>query len=366
MKITGIEAYQAELRYAGKAYSFSHGRKYTTFITTVVALQTDSGHVGYGEVCPCGPAYMPAYAEGFLPALEQLAPLLIGEDPTQTTRILRLMDSALNGHEFAKTPIDLACWDLLGKVAGLPVYALLGGELVPRVPLHRVVPLASIAETLEILEQLRDQGFRSFQVKLGGNIDQDVERMKAIDASRRVGEILVGDINTSWRQDQVMRASRMLSDVDFYIEQPCREYDENRALNGKIIHPLKLDENLTSVGEVRRAIEDHAMQAAAIKLSRYGGLTRSRIIRDMCADAGIALTIEEAWGSGIASAASAHLAVSTPPETLLNGTDIHNYNSNQIATGQPKVNNGFMTLSDKPGLGVEPLFEALGKPVFQI
>lgn len=90
---------------------------------------------------------------------------------------------------------------------------------------------------------------------------------------------------------------------------------------------------------------------------------RTRIIRALCAEAGVALTIEEAWGSGIASAAVGHLAVSTQPEALLNGTDIHNYNANQIASGAPEVENGRMLISDRPGLGVEPDFELLGDPV---
>lgn len=364
MRITRISAYEARLRYAGEAYSFAGGRSYSAFRTAVVAVETDEGLAGYGEVCPCGPAYMPAYAEGLIPALQQLAPSLIGEDPLQTARIMRTMDRALNGHAFAKAPVDLACWDLLGKACGLPVFALLGGRLSERIPLHRVVPLGTPEETLARIDALREEGFGHFQIKLGQGVERDVELMSAIAAARRPGEVFVGDANAAWRRDEAIRVSAALRGVDCHLEQPCRDYGDCRAVRSRLSHPVKLDECLETLGDVRRAIADDALDAAAIKLSKFAGLTNSRVIRDLCADAGIALTIEEAWGSGIASAAAAHLAASTPPEALLNGTDIHNYNTNQIALGAPEAAGGFMTVADRPGLGVEPDFDALGEPVW--
>lgn len=365
MKITGFTAYSAELHYAGKAYEFSQGRRYTRFQTTVLVVDTDGGAAGYGEACPCGPVYMPAYAQGLIPALSQLAPALIGRDPLQTSQIMRTMELALNGHAVAKTLVDLACWDLLGKACGQPLYVLLGGRLVDRIPLHRVVPLGATDETVAGIDALRAQGFRHFQVKLGQGVDSDVAGMAAVEATRRPGEVFVGDANAAWRRDEAVRVSAALRGVDCYLEQPCREYDECLSVRRRCGHPVKLDECLTTIGDVRRAIADDAMDAAAIKLSKFAGLTRSRVIRDLCVDAGIALTIEEAWGSGIASAAAAHLAASTAPEALLNGTDIHNYNTNQIAKGAPDVAHGHMTVADRPGLGVAPDFEALGDPVWK-
>lgn len=364
MRITRIMAYQADLHYAGRSYSFSKGRAYSAFPTTVVVLETDAGLSGYGEICPCGPAYMPGYADGVLPALAELAPHLIGQDPRQIAAITRTMDAALHGHGFAKTPVDLACWDLLGKASGQPVHVLLGGKITPEIPLHRVVPLGSADEVCANVEALRKHGFRHFQIKLGLGVAQDIAVMSALAETQQPGEIFVGDANGAWRRDEAVRVSAALSHVDCYLEQPCTTYEDCRSIRGQMQHPIKLDENLEDLSDVRRAISDGAMEAAAIKLSKFGGITKSRIIRDLCADAGVALTIEDAWGSGITAASIAHLAVSTPPETLLNGTDLHEYNSNSIAIGGPSVSDGTMTVSDLPGLGVEPDFDALGNPAW--
>ncbi len=366
MKIARISAYQADLEYAGKAYRFSQGRSYRSFRTTIVTLETDGGLVGCGEACPCGPAYMPAYADGILPALQQLGPGLLGRDPRETTGITRAMDRCLNGHAVTKSLVDLACWDLLGKSCGEPVYVLLGGRLVERIPLHRVVPLDTPAATLAALDELRERGIRHFQIKLGQGVEADIGYLAALDEARQPGEILVGDANGAWRRDQAIRVDRALLGIDCYLEQPCREYDECLSVRRRLAHPLKLDECLQTIGDVRRAIADDAMDAMAIKLSRHGGITNARIIRDLCVDAGIALTIEDAWGSGITTAAIAHLATSTAPEALLNATDLHHYNRNQAAIGAPEVENGWMRAPDRPGLGAEPDFAALGEPVWTL
>jgi L-alanine-DL-glutamate epimerase-like enolase superfamily enzyme len=173
----------------------------------------------------------------------------------------------------------------------------------------------------------------------------------------------VGDANGAWRRDEALRFSRMVSGMDVYLEQPCASYEECLSVRRRGHHPVKLDESLTCLADVRRALRDDAMDAAALKVSKFGGLTRARVIRDLCVDAGIPLTIEDAWGSGIATAAYAHLAASTPPECLLNTTDLHNYNTVQLALGAPEVVEGRMRVGDAPGLGVEPDFEVLGEPI---
>lgn len=365
MRITGIRVYCADLRYAGGAYAFAGNRTYSSFQTVVVALETDAGLTGFGEVCPCGPVYMPSHADGILPALRVLTPSLLGEDPRHVTRVQQRMDGALNGQHGAKTAVDLACWDLLGKDCGQPVYLLLGGLLTESIPLHRVVPLDAPRRMVATVERLRGEGFRHFQVKLGQDVEDDVEAMRSIAASSGAGEVLVGDANGAWTRRRAVLVSDALRDVPCLLEQPCRTYEECRSVRRRVRHPIKLDESLNFLSHFREAIADDAMDAASIKLSKFGGLTVSRVIRDLCVDAGIELTVEDAWGGGIVGAAVAHLAASTPPEVLLNATDIHNYNENRIATGVPDVAHGEMRVSDRPGLGVEPDFDALGEPAWR-
>ena len=118
MKITAIKAWQVDLPLKEGRYSWSNGNFVEVFDATVVAVETDAGITGYAECCPLGSAYLPAYAAGVRAGLEEIGPKLLGLDPRDLGVLNRRMDAVLRGHAYVKAPIDVACWDILGKVAG--------------------------------------------------------------------------------------------------------------------------------------------------------------------------------------------------------------------------------------------------------
>ena len=139
MKITRITAYQVDLPLKEGRYSWSNDNAVEVFDATVVAVETDNGITGWGECTPLGSAYLPAYAAGVRAGLAELAPKLIGLDPRELGVVNRRMDEALRGHPYVKSPIDVACWDILGKDAGLPIVTLLGGAQMDDVKLYRAI-----------------------------------------------------------------------------------------------------------------------------------------------------------------------------------------------------------------------------------
>ncbi len=128
MRITGIKTYGVELPLHEGSYKWSGGNFVDVFDSTVVEISTDTGLAGYGEVCPLGPAYLPAYAAGARTGIAELAPHLLGGDPTALGVINQRMDQALRGHPYVKSALDMACWDILGKLCGQSVSVLLGGS----------------------------------------------------------------------------------------------------------------------------------------------------------------------------------------------------------------------------------------------
>jgi L-alanine-DL-glutamate epimerase-like enolase superfamily enzyme len=366
MKISRITAYQVDLPLHEGSYKWSGGKSVTVFDSTVVRIETDTGFIGHGEVCPLGPAYLPAYAKGVRAGLAELAPALISEDPRQLERLNRKMDAALKGHPYVKSALDIACWDLLGQVTRLPACLLLGGRYGADFGLYRAISQEAPEVMASRVAEYRKAGYRRFQLKVGGDPDTDIERIRAVAAKLQTGDRLIADANTGWRMHDAMRVIRAVHDVDVYIEQPCLTYDECLSIRRRTDHPFVLDEVIDSVDVLWKGKADQAMDVVNIKISKFGGLTRARQARDLCVSLGIAMTIEDSWGGDITTAAIAHLAHSTPAEFLFTTTDFNSYVTVSTAEGAPQRQDGRMTTSDTPGLGIRPRMEVLGKPVLDI
>ena len=366
MKIARILAYRVELPLAEGSYRWSGGKAVTVFDSTVVAVETDTGVTGYGEVCPLGPFYLPAYAEGVRAGIIELGPQLLGEDPLQIQKLNRRMDAALQGHPYVKSGLDMACWDILGHVTGQPVCLLLGGRYGEDVALYRAISQESPAAMADRVTGYRAEGYRRFQLKVGGDPEEDVARIRQVSAVLMPGDRLVADANTGWRTHDALRVARAVRDVDVYIEQPCRTYAECLTVRRHTDHPFVLDETIDSVEMLLRGHADQAMDVVNIKISKFGGLTKARLARDLCVCLGLAMTIEDSWGGDIVTAAIAHLAHSTPPEFLFSTTDFNSYVTVSSAEGAPRRINGRMSAGTNPGLGIQPRMEVLGKPVVEV
>lgn len=363
MKITGISVYQVDLPLYEGNYNWSGGKSVSVFDSTVVGVHTDAGLTGWGEVCPLGPFYLPAYATGARAGIRELAPSLIGLDPRELDILNRHMDRALKGHPYVKSALDMACWDILGHAAGEPVCRLLGGFQDEDFVLYRAISQEEPARMAERVATYRREGYARFQLKVGSTVEEDIERIRRVRRSLQPDDILIADANTGWRMHEAQRVVRAVRDVDVYIEQPCPSYEECLAVRRQTDHPFVLDEVMDSLSPLLRGIADGAMDVVNLKISKLGGLTRMRQARDLCVALGVAMTIEDSWGGDIITAAIAAMAHSTPPEFLFTATDFNSYVTRSIATGAPQRRHGRMAASTAPGLGIQPRMEVLGDPV---
>jgi cis-L-3-hydroxyproline dehydratase len=190
-------------------YNWSNGNSVEMFDSTVVAIETDAGITGYAECCPLGSAYLPAYAHGVRAGLEEIGPKVIGLDPTDLDVLNRHMDAVLRGHRYVKAPIDIACWDILGKVTGLPVYKLLGGAAQEKVALYRAISQEAPEEMARKITGYKAEGYTKFQLKVGGNADVDILRIRQTRKILADGDILIADANTGWtRRGRASRCKR--------------------------------------------------------------------------------------------------------------------------------------------------------------
>jgi L-alanine-DL-glutamate epimerase-like enolase superfamily enzyme len=365
--IDRIDVHGYDLTYAHGDYVMSSGRIVNVLPSTVVRIRTRGGLEGFGETCPLGRTYLPGFAEGARAALREMAPALIGVDAANLAAVTERMDATLRGHEYAKSALDVACWDILGRATETSVATLLGGAVQTAVPLYVAVPLGPPSEMAAFVERERAAGVHHFQLKLGGAPEADLERVSAVHAVTGPEDALIGDANGAWRRQDAIIAARLLAGFDrLRLEQPCPTLEECIAVRRLTTLPMVLDEVIVDLPTLVRATGADAMDHVNLKIGRVGGLTKARLIRDAAVALGLTLTIEDSWGGDIVTAAVAHLASGVPSDSLFAASYMNDWTLEHAAGYQPRSRDGVGPVPDGAGLGLDVDTDRLGRPLFSI
>jgi cis-L-3-hydroxyproline dehydratase len=366
MKIVGFDIYSYVVGYAHGTYIMSGDRKANTEDGTVVRIRTDEGVSGWGEITTLGKVYLPVFPEGIRTALRDLGAALIGRDPTNLGQINRTMNATLMGQEFAKSAIDIACWDIFGKSLNRPISALIGGVVNERFPVYEAVPLGTPESMGEFIQERRKAGINRFQLKVGNNPFDDIARTRASVKAGNNETVIVADSNGGWSLAAAKIAFQGMAGLPVYVEQPCRStIDCILAARGSSV-PLVLDESITSHDEVYRAKYEANAVSINLKFGKLGGLTNVVKARDLLQDLNLAVSVEDMWGGDIITAATSHVAATTRPESLLMTPFFNDWTDGHLAGYAPRSENGFGSAPKGAGLGIEVDESRLGKPLFSV
>ena len=349
MRIAAIDGFGYDLHYVHGEYVMSGSRAAVSEIGTLVRVRTDEGLEGWGEITPLGNRYLPTHWAEVRAALYTLAGALIGRDASNLNAIRRVMDAELAGGAYAKAAIDVACWDLLGQRAGLPVSDLLGGVLQEDFPLYEAVPLASPEEMAAFVVRREEAGIGRFQLKVGNDPYEDARRTRAVVAAAAADTLIVADSNGGWNLRAAQIAVREMADLPILIEQPCRDTDDCIFAMRHSSLPLVLDESVLTTKDLYRARYDAGAVSVNIKVSRVGGLTGAARMRDLMQDLDMMVSVEDAWGGDVVTATVSHLAASTRPENLLNVSFMNDWTDGHVAGYQPRSEGGRGSAPRGPG-----------------
>lgn len=364
MKITRITVFAVNLPLEFP-YWLSGGRlKFEALDATLVKIDTDAGITGWGEGTPWGHTYVPAHGPGIRAGIETMAPFVLGLDPRRVLEVERAMDLALPGHLYAKSPIDMACWDIAGQAAGLPIADLMGGgSRTPR-PIASSVGAKTVEETRDVIARYRARGYIAHSVKIGGDVDRDIARIRDVEALKQPGDILLYDVNRGWTRQQAMRVMRAVEDLHVMIEQPCESLDDIAAIAPRHATPVSVDESLVTLQDAARIARDGIAEIFGIKLNRVGGLTKAARMRDVALAHGIDMFVMATGGSVLADTEALHLAATIPDANCYAVWACQDMITAEIAGGRgPRNTDGHLHLPEEPGLGVHPDEDALGDPV---
>ena len=364
MKITRIAVFHVELPLE-HPYWLSGGRlKFEQLDATLVRIDTDAGITGWGEGTPWGHTYVPAHGPGIRAGIETMAPFVLGLDPRKVLEVERAMDTALPGHLYAKSPVDMACWDIAGQAAGLPIADLMGGgSRTPR-PIASSVGAKTVDETRAVMDRYRQRGYVAHSVKIGGDVERDIARIRDVEQIRLPGELVLYDVNRGWTRQQAIRVMRATEDLQVMFEQPCETLDDIAAIRSKHAAPVSVDETLVTLQDATRIARDGLAEVFGIKLNRVGGLTKAARMRDVALAHGIDMFVMATGGSVLADTEALHLAATIPDQNCHAVWACQDMLTVDIAGGRgPRNTGGHLHLPETPGLGVHPDQDMLGDPV---
>jgi len=333
-------------------------------IHSVLVRMASGGEVGWGETTPfADPTFSPEWADGALRVLRDwLAPALLGEAVESGDDLQRRL-AHVKGNHFAKAGLDLAWWDLHGKLTGRPLHALAGGAR-DRIEVGADFGVQdSLDDLVRLIGGAVDEGFR--RVKLKFRPGWDVNMLEAVRSTFPDLPCHV-DCNSGYTLDDLDLFKRLDRFGLEMIEQPLRHDDllDHAKLAQAIETPICLDESIVSVERARHAIELGSCRWINLKHGRVGGLTAARAINEICRDAGIRCWVGSMLESAIGSAFSVALAslehVHYPADVF--PTDRH-YREDLAAPEvvfETGVEGGrFACVSDAPGIAPAPVPERL-------
>lgn len=272
---------------------------------------------------------------------------------------------ALPGQNEAKAAIDMAVWDIHGKQAGVAVHTLLGGRRAVGLPICQEIGAMAADEVVEMAKLSLSGGVRVFRVALGHDQDwgRDADRLVALREKVGLKATIIGDWAGRGDRVSAIRTARETAGMDLILEQPCATIEECAAVRLASGQVMKLDESLRGPGDVLAAHQAGVLDAATLNLSRLGGITKMRQMRDLCLLLGVPMSFEDVASSDVGASALLQVAASTPSNMLLYTQDLAGQLTPRLDRYGPARRSGMIAAPVQAGLGVEPDLDSMGTPL---
>ncbi len=365
MKVIRLDSRVVEIP-VRSPYVFSHG-VLKTFSNVLIWIHTDEGLTGIGEssFVPGGGVSEEAPESTRTLIDAYLAPTVLGEDPFDIERIHQKMDSVVPRNLVAKSGIDLALWDLMGKAVGQPAYKLVGGAVSTKILCTYTLSIDTPEKMAEEASFRKSQGYKTLVVKIGRNPDDDIQRLRLVREAVGDAVNLRLDANEAYWPDQAIGLIRRMEPYrPEFVEEPVKRWDlEGMAKVARSVGtPISSDESNSSLDSVLRIIRTGAAGIINIKISKNGGLYRSRKIAVVAEAAGIPCIVGGANTYEVGRQACRHFAISTAQAQMGMGSEgcapasqskVDDVTKCIITYEDVTKGDGLVGVLPGPGLGVE-------------
>jgi len=351
MKISGVDIYTYDIKHE----AYSH---FTALVDTLkevfIKITADNGLTGFGEARANFQYVLGQNQEGMINVLQnELAPAIIGEDPFEINMLINKMDKAIVSNSGAKSAIDLALFDLIGKALNSPLYKLIGGNSGKKsVPTNHSIGFGTPQEAKEQALQLVEKGFYLLKIRVGmGKPSLDIERVKIVRDAVGDEVLLAVDVNQGWSPGKAISILKKMEKYDLeYAEQPVpAENIFGLARVRKSVNiPIMADESIHSPEDAFNLIRHDAVDLFHLKQIKAGGIFKTRKIIGLAEAAGISYMQGHTSEGRLATSAAVHLAVSSNPQHFELGFD----RVIDDPTSGLEIIQGSVLVPKEPGLGV--------------
>jgi L-alanine-DL-glutamate epimerase-like enolase superfamily enzyme len=360
VKITRIETIPIRVPLKTEfAIRSGRGGAHTASPFFLVKVHTDAGLTGIGEAS-CTPRWSGEdHVTGAHLIRNYLEPLLVGEDPAEVAALAQKFRLAFAANHFTKAAVEMALWDLAGKIAGKPLYELLGGKVRESVPTKWSVSGVEPDKAADIAMWAVNQGFRAMKVKVGLDPDGDVARVKAVRDAIGPHIKLGVDANGGWSPENAEKTiERLRAENIYFVEQPLppEEIIATAELRRRIGLPVIADESIGTLQDARALAIAGAADVFSIYVGKAGGIGPASAIARFAAGAGIKCTLGSNLELGVGSAAMTHLALASAGVAAEEyPCDIIGpfYYEDDIVREPMPISPGQARANSRPGLGVE-------------
>ena len=344
VQITRVRAFRQLQPFRRGNYAMGHVGS-AQFDSTIVVLDTDEGVTGFGEMAVISAAYADSFAEGARAGVADLSPVLLGLDPTQPRVVLAALDAAMRGQPYVKSALDMACWDITAKLAGRPLCETLGARFGESVPLYNVVTVLPLDEAVDSRARARRRGISTAPGQGRPDPEQDAERLAAVRDAVGPDIVLFADANGAFTPGGARRFLRATRDTRVHARTALphlRRVRLGAARERPAARARRVDRDASTISCAPTATA--LPTASRSKLQRVGGITRAMLIRDVAVELGVEVTVEDAGGASLVTAAVVHVGLGTPERLRVHTCDFHTWVSVDHGTGlPPRADGGQMT-----------------------
>ena len=354
LPIKNIEVFGVAVPLVGPGFKNAYITK-TTQKSALVRLTAADGTVGLGNIDP-SPGYSVETIEQSLAAIrDKLAPAVQGTDAGNPHRLSAAMDRALTGFLDAKAAVEMACIDLLSRRLGIPVHQFLGGAVTDTLRFNAWIGILPPDEAAAEAKKWFDKGFRSAKIKVGGNIQNDRERVKAVREAVGPEMKLRADANAGYSVEDSIALGKLLEPFDMQLlEQPVAAEDlaGMAKVRRSIGIPVMADESITDYASLIAVIRADCADIVKLKVMKQGGFLTCRRMLETAAAAGMTVVIGHGFGLGVNTVAEIMLASTSP--VVIPGLECVGplKTSDDIVTHKLDISSGEIALPEGPGLGV--------------